>query len=84
MEDNENAWGNAPRQAPGRTRRKGQAREPSPPRLTSYFLFVAVFRRAVPVFFAVGFFAAAVLRAGFLFAGFFFATAIVHPSYRAG
>ena len=38
----------------------------------------------MPVFFAVVFFAAAVLRAGFLFAGFFFATAIVHPSFRAG
>jgi hypothetical protein len=24
------------------------------------------------------------LRAGFFFAGFFFATAIVHPSFRAG
>ena len=33
---------------------------------------------------AVDFFAAAVLRAGFFFAAFFFATAIVHPSFRAG
>ncbi|MEZ0278636.1 MAG: hypothetical protein ACAH04_05485 [Methylibium sp.] len=50
----------------------------------SYFFF-AVFRRAVPVFFAVDFFAAAVLRAGFFFAAdFFFAAAIVHPSFRAG
>jgi hypothetical protein len=39
-------------------------------------------RRAV-VFFAVVFLAVDFF-AGFRFAGFFFATAIVHPSFRAG
>ena len=62
----------------GREIKKARGRCPAP--LENY-LFLAVLRRAVPVFFAVVFFAAAVLRAGFFFAGFFFATAIVHPSF---
>ena len=58
-----------------------KARGLSPAPLGNY-LFLAVLRRAVPVFFAVDFFAAAVLRAGFFFvAVFLFATAIVHPSF---
>jgi hypothetical protein len=51
------------------------------PRLFKVYLFLAVLRRAVPVFFAVDFLAAAVLRAGFFFAVFLFAAAIVHPSF---
>ena len=62
----------------GREIKKARGLCPAP--LENY-LFLAVLRRAVPVFFAVVFFAAAVLRAGFFFAGFFFATAIVHPSF---
>jgi hypothetical protein len=62
----------------GREIKKARGRCPAP--LENY-LFLAVLRRAVPVFFAVVFFAAAVLRAGFFFAGFFFATAMMHPSF---
>jgi hypothetical protein len=51
-----------------------KARGLGPAPLGSDYLFLAVLRRAVPVFFAVVFFAAAVLR----FAGFFrFATAMM-------
>jgi hypothetical protein len=62
----------------GRGIKKARGRCPAP--LENY-LFLAVLRRAVPVFFAVDFFAAAVLRAGFFFAVFFFATAMMHPSF---
>jgi hypothetical protein len=66
--------------------REGQARGTGPRAFTSYFFFFAAgLRFAAPVFLAVGFFAAALLRAaGFFAAGFFFATAMLHPSYRAG
>jgi hypothetical protein len=58
-----------------------EARGTSPAPLQCY-LFLAVLRRAVPVFFAVDFLAAAVLRAGFFFvAVFLFATAMMHPSF---
>ncbi len=62
-------------------KKEGAGTSPAP---LAIYLFLAVLRRAVPVFLAVDFFAAAVLRAGFFFAGFFFATAIFHPSFRAG
>jgi hypothetical protein len=51
-----------------------KARGLGPAPVGNDYLFLAVLRRAVPVFFAVDFFAAAVLR----FAGFFrFATAMM-------
>jgi hypothetical protein len=62
----------------GRGIKKARGRNPAP---LGNYLFLAVLRRAVPVFFAVVFFAAAVLRAGFFFAVFFFATAMMHPSF---
>jgi hypothetical protein len=59
--------------------KEGAGTSPAPLRC---YLFLAVLRRAVPVFFAVVFFAAAVLRAGFFFvAVFLFAAAILHPSF---
>lgn len=64
-----------------RGERRGGPRKARTPRLTSYFLFVAGLRRAVPVFFAAGFLAATVfLAAGFFVVVFFtafFATAMI-------